>query len=114
MSEKAKKILKFSLIGIAALVVVAVIGAGLYWNHMLNLLGDADETVPTLSYEEEMALLGETVATEPTETTVPEETTVPVETTVPEETTVPADTTAPEETTAPVETTTATQTGTPA
>lgn len=73
MSEKSKKILKFSLLGMIALVVVAVVAGGLYWNHMLNLLGDAEQTVPTLSYEEEMALLGETEATEPTETTAPVE-----------------------------------------
>jgi len=80
MSEKARKILKFTLIGLAALIVVAVVAAGLYWNHLLNLIGDADQTVPTLSYEEEMALLGVTETTEATEATEPTETTVPVET----------------------------------
>ena len=71
MSEKTRKILKWSLISLVGLVVVALIAGALYWNRMLNLLGDADQTVPTLSYEEEMALLGETLATEPT---VPQET----------------------------------------
>ena len=81
MSEKTKKILKFTLLGLTALLVVAMVAGGLYWNHLLNLLGDADQTVPTLSYEEEMALLGETeatVVTEPTETTVPVETEPPL------------------------------------
>lgn len=78
MSEKTKKILKYSLISVAALVVIAVIAGSLYWNHMLNLLGDPEDTVPTLSYEEEMALLGVTEATEVSETTVPEETEPPL------------------------------------
>lgn len=78
MSEKAKKVLKWGLIALAALVVIAVIAGGLYWNRMLNLLGDADQTVPTLSYEEEMALLGVTEETEVPETTVPEETEPPL------------------------------------
>ena len=77
MSEKTKKIIKYGLIGIAALVIIVLVAGGLYWNRMLNLLGDADQTVPTLSYEEEMALLGETEATQTQETTEP---TVPVET----------------------------------
>ena len=78
MSGKAGKILKWSLITLVGLVVVALIAGGLYWNHLLNLLGDAEQTVPTLSYEEEMALLGETEVTEPVETTVPEETEPPL------------------------------------
>lgn len=78
MSEKARKILKWGLISMSALVVIAVIAGGLYWNRMLNLLGDADQTVPTLSYEEEMALLGATEETEVPETTVPEETEPPL------------------------------------
>ena len=81
MSGKTGKILKWSLIALGALLVVALIAGGLYWNHLLNLLGDADQTVPTLSYEEEMALLGTldpTEETEPTETTVPEETEPPL------------------------------------
>lgn len=81
MSEKAKKFFKFGLIGIVVLVLVAVIAGALYWNRMLNLLGDADQTVPTLSPEEEMALLGETEPTvllETTEATVPPETEPPL------------------------------------
>ena len=81
MSEKSGKILKWTVIAIIVLAVVALVTGIIYWNHMLNLLGDADETVPTLSYEEEMALLGQTEATEltePTETTVPMETEPPL------------------------------------
>ena len=78
MSEKTKKFLKYTLIFLGGLVAVAAIAGSLYWNRMLNLLGDAEETVPTLSYEEEMALLGETEATEVPETTVPEETEPPL------------------------------------
>ena len=74
MSGKFGKILKWSLIVLAGLLVTAAVAGCLYWNRMLNLLGDADQTVPTLSYEEEMALLGETEATEVPETTVPVET----------------------------------------
>ena len=69
MSEKSRKMLKWGLIALAALVVLAAVAGMIYWNRMLNLLGDADETVPTLSYEEEMALLGVTEETQPTETT---------------------------------------------
>ena len=79
MSGKSKKkILQYTLYGIAGVLAVAMIAGCLYWNHMLNMLGDADQTVPTLSYEEEMALLGTTEATEPTETTVPVETEPPL------------------------------------
>ena len=81
MSNKAKKVLKWSLISVAVLTAVALIASGLYWNRMLNLLGDAEAEVPTLSYEEEMALLGTvepTEMTEPTETMVPEETEPPL------------------------------------
>ena len=81
MSNKAKKVLKWSLISVAVLTAVALIAGGLYWNRMLNLLGDAEAEVPTLSYEEEMALLGTvepTEMTEPTETMVPEETEPPL------------------------------------
>ena len=78
MSEKTKKILKYCLLSLAGLVAAVAIAGSLYWNHMLNLLGDADETVPTLSYEEEMALLGTIEATEVPETTVPEETEPPL------------------------------------
>ncbi len=78
MSGKMRKILKWSLIGILAMVVAALLAGILYWNRMLNLLGDADQTVPTLSYEEEMALLGETEVTEAPETTEPVETEPPL------------------------------------
>jgi hypothetical protein len=75
MSDKSKKILKWSLTALAVLAAAALVAGLLYWNHMLNLLGSAsDATVPTLSYEEEMALLGET---DPVETTQVPETTEP-------------------------------------
>ena len=81
MSGKTGKILKWSMIILGVLLAAALIAGGLYWNHLLNLLGDADQTVPTLSYEEEMALLGTldpTEIAEPTETAVPEETEPPL------------------------------------
>lgn len=75
MSGKTGKIMKWSLITLLVLVLSAACAGGLYWNHMLNLLGDASSTVPTLSYEEEQALLNAQETTEATvETTVPEET----------------------------------------
>ena len=56
-----------------AVILIAVIAAFLYWNHMLGLLGNAAEhTVPTLSQEELDAILG-TEETEPA-TTTPEDT----------------------------------------
>ena len=74
MSDKSKKILKRSLTAVAVLAAAALVAGLLYWNHMLNLLGNAEEqTVPTLSQEEEEALLG-TVATVPEEETEPKET----------------------------------------
>ena len=74
MDGKSQNKMKWILISLGILVAVAVLGGILYWNHMLNLLGDAEEqTVPTLSQEEEEALLG-TVATVPEEETEPKET----------------------------------------
>lgn len=56
-----------------ALILTVVVAAGLYWNHMLGLLGDPSEhTVPTLSQQELDAILG-TEETEPP-TTTPEDT----------------------------------------
>ena len=75
MAGKTGKILKWVLISLVILATAALLAGILYWNRMLNLLGDADQTVPTLSHEEEMALLGETEVTE----TVPV-TTIPIET----------------------------------
>lgn len=77
MSWKPGKTLKWVLVALVVLVSAAIIAGCLYWNHMLNLLGDPEAEVPTLSYEEEMALLG---TVETTEMTEPTETTVPVET----------------------------------
>ena len=45
MSEKTKKILKFALLSVFGLVAAAAIAGSLYWNHMLNLLGDAEEVM---------------------------------------------------------------------
>ena len=83
MFGKAGKFLKWGLVAAAVLAVVALVAGALYWNHMLNLLGDAEQTVPTLSYEEEMELMGETEPAEipeTTETTEATEATVSVET----------------------------------
>ena len=56
-----------------ALILTVVVAAGLYWNHMLGLLGNPSEhTVPTLSQQELDAILG-TEETEPP-TTTPEDT----------------------------------------
>ena len=77
MSWKPGKTLKWVLVALVVLVSAAIIAGCLYWNHMLNLLGDPEAEVPTLSYEEEMALLG---TVETTEMTEPTETRVPVET----------------------------------
>ena len=77
MSWKPGKTLKWVLVALMVLVSAAIIAGCLYWNHMLNLLGDPEAEVPTLSYEEEMALLG---TVETTEMTEPTETRVPVET----------------------------------
>ena len=77
MSWKPGKTLKWVLVALVMLVSAAIIAGCLYWNHMLNLLGDPEAEVPTLSYEEEMALLG---TVETTEMTEPTETRVPVET----------------------------------
>ena len=72
MNGKVRKIVKWLLIGLVVVITVGIVAGALYWNRMLNLIGDADQqTVPTLSQEEEEVLLGttETVAeTEPQET----------------------------------------------
>lgn len=69
-----RRTVKLLLIALSVLAAGAVIGAVVYWNSMLNLLGDPEQTVPTLSQEEEAALLGTTESEAPTETTSPEET----------------------------------------
>ena len=78
MSQKLGKILKWALLVIVVLTAVALTVGSLYWNSLLDMLGDAEATVETLSYEEEMALLGETMGEETTETTVPVETEPPL------------------------------------
>lgn len=71
---KKRKTWQVILFGLAVFLVLGLLVTELYWNNMLNLMGDAEETVPTLSPEEIEALLGPTEETVPTETTVPEET----------------------------------------
>jgi len=62
-----RKIIKWCVISLAVLLLVGLAAGVLYWNRMLNMLGDAEATVPTLSQEEEAALLGTTEATIETE-----------------------------------------------
>lgn len=76
MKMNWKKVLKWSVAVLAVLVLAAILAGILYGRHLLNLVGDPEQTVETLSPEEEMALLG---TTEAVETTVPE-TTLPPET----------------------------------
>lgn len=70
MEGRGKKRLRTALFVLAAIVMAAAIAAVISWNSMLNLIGDAEETVETLSQEELDALLGTTVP----ETTTPEDT----------------------------------------
>lgn len=71
MKNKRKQFLIWSLSILTVLLLTGGIGGLLYWNSMLDRIGNADVTVATLSQEEEMALLG---TTEVTEETSPEET----------------------------------------
>lgn len=71
--DKKRKILLTAAGILLAVILIGVIAAGIYWNHMLSLLGNASEhTVPTLSQQEMDAILG-TEETEPP-TTTPEDT----------------------------------------
>ena len=71
--NKRKKLLWTTVGALLALLLAAGIAAGIYWNHMLSLLGDpAEHTLPTLSQEELDAIVG-TQETEPP-TTSPEDT----------------------------------------
>lgn len=70
-SGKRKKTVKIICIAILALVLTATGALVIYWNSMLDMIGTARKTVPTLSQEEVDALLG---TTDPPETTAPEET----------------------------------------
>ncbi len=74
MNPDKKRTKLLIVVGILlAVLLIGAIAAVIYWNHMLNLLGNASEhTVPTLSQEELDAILG----TEETEipTTSPEDT----------------------------------------
>lgn len=71
MTGKYKKCIKWCLLLLVAVLIAAAVAGVLYWNRMLNLMGDAEQTVPTLSQEEEEMLLGIPETTAPTE---PEET----------------------------------------
>lgn len=73
-NSKRRKIVLTVLVILTLLIAGTVIAAAVYWNSMLNLLGDAKNTVPTLSQEEQEALLGTTEATKPPESTSPEDT----------------------------------------
>ena len=71
--DKKRKTLLMAAGILLAVILIGVIAAGIYWNHMLSLLGNASEhTVPTLSQQELDAILG-TQGTEPP-TTTPEDT----------------------------------------
>ncbi len=73
--EKRKKLLRVLAIAVLSLILLAIaawIGFGIYWNRMLDLVGDASETIHTVP-----------------PTTLPPVTTVPV---------VPTESTSPEET----------------
>ena len=59
-----KKILLIALAVIAVVVTAVGITVMSYWNAMLNKMGDAENTAPTLSAEEAQALLGESVPEE--------------------------------------------------
>lgn len=71
--QNGKKKIWVFLAAIAVLLIAVIAGGLIYWNNMLDLVGDAQQTVPTLSQEEIDALLGTTEATETVPTT-PEET----------------------------------------
>lgn len=71
---RKRKVLQAILITLAAIFVLALIVVELSWNHVLGMMGDPEDTVPTLSQEEIEILLGATEETLPVETTEPEET----------------------------------------
>lgn len=72
VKNRKRFLLIVSIIILALL--TSAIAAYIYWNHMLNLLGNAAEhTAPTLSPEELESILGTTAATIPP-TTTPEDT----------------------------------------
>lgn len=72
--NQKRKLLQRFLVILAALLVLGLIAVELCWNHMLNMMGNAEDTVPTLSQEEIEALLGPTEETVPLASTDPEET----------------------------------------
>lgn len=74
LDGRKKKILLTALVVLAVLIAVGILAAVIYWNNMLNLMGGAQDTVPTLSQEEIESLIGSAEETLPLETTEPEET----------------------------------------
>ena len=71
--KNRKKLLLLTMGILLAVILIAVVAVGIYWNHMLGLLGKASEhTVPTLSQEELDAILGTEETIPPT--TTPEDT----------------------------------------
>lgn len=68
--DSKKKILRWVLIILLTMLIIGLFAAIVYWNDLLNIVGDADATVETLSEEEIEALVGTTVP----ETTSPDET----------------------------------------
>lgn len=76
-----KKVLLIVLLTLLVLIAAVVIAGVVYWNSLLNMMGDADDTLPSVPQEETV----ETTAPPTTEIAV-EETTGPTETTSPENT----------------------------
>lgn len=70
--KNGHKWLKRILLALGLVVLIGGIGGILYWNSMLNLLGDPEQTVPTLSQEEVEALLGTVETVEVVESTMEE------------------------------------------
>lgn len=60
MGNRRKKILLCFVVTIIVMLFAAVIGCVVYWDSMLDLIGDAENTVATLSQDEEAVLLGTT------------------------------------------------------
>ena len=75
-----KKVLLIVLLTILVLVAAAVIAGVVYWNSLLNMMGDADETLPSVPQQE----LQKTTA--PASEATIEETAAPTVTTSPEDT----------------------------
>lgn len=68
-SRRIKKILLITALVLLALAVIVIIAGIIYWNSLLNLMGDAGETITTIPPTTAAPTLPE-----PTETTSPEDT----------------------------------------